>query len=260
MPPQSVQQQEKVVTLLKQVPIEGMHPSFIKYFREHGMTLVLMHGLMTKQGWTEDMINRLVLNCNKAWDLDMEIPAEGLYYHDELNTDKELEPLPRKGQKRPCVKSENEEESEENDDNWDPDASTNTVKKGQKPSKRPKQDVCPSKQPHQGGKSTKKLSVKATTVTEETMYIVGDPMDTGKKLGARTMVMPKRGRGRAQVAMKQPRNLAGRGRAGPQRRKGITNPKYDPNKPMIGSGMSDLGSLASQLRIREHCIDWELWC
>ena len=195
LPPQSVQQLGKVVTLPKQVAIEGMHPSFIKYFREHGMTLVLMHGLMMKRGWTEDMINRLVLNCNKAWDLDMEIPAEGLHYHDELDTDKELELLPWKGQKRQCVKSEDEEESDENDDNWDTDASTDTVKKRQKPSKRPKQDVCPSKQPYQGGKFTKKSLVKATTVTEETMYIVRDPTDTGKKLGARTMVTPKRGKG-----------------------------------------------------------------
>ena len=195
MLPQSVQQLEKVVTLLKQVAIEGMHPSFIKYFREHGMTPVLMHGLMMKRGWTEDMINRLVLNCNKAWDLDMEIPVEGLRYHNELDTDEELELLPRKGQKRPRVESEDEEESDENDDNWDPNASTNTVKKGQKPSKRPKQDVCPSKQPYQGGKPTKKSTVKATTVTEEMMYIVGDSKDTGKKLGARTMVMPKRGKG-----------------------------------------------------------------
>ena len=119
--------------------------------------------------------------------------AEGLCYHDELDTDEELEPLPWKGQKRPHVESEDEEESDENDDNWDPDASTYTVKKGQKPSKRPKQDVCPSKQPYQGGKSTKKSLVKATTVTKETMYIVGDPTDMGKKLGARKMVMPKRG-------------------------------------------------------------------
>ena len=74
------------------------------------------------------------------------------------------------------------------------------------------------------------------------MYIVRDLTDMGKKLGARTMVMPKRGRGQVQVAMKQPRNPAGRGCAGPQRRKGITNPKYDPNKPTIGSGMSDLGT------------------
>ena len=159
------------------------------------MTPVLMHGLMTKRGWTKNMINRLVLNCNKAWDLDMEIPAEGLHYHNELNTDEELERLPQKGQKRPRVESEDEEESDKNDDNWDPDASTDTVKKGQKPSKRPKQDVCPSKQPYQGGKSTKKSSVKATTVTEETTYIVGDQADTGKKLGVRTMVTPKRGRG-----------------------------------------------------------------
>ena len=98
------------------------------------------------------------------------------------------------------------------------------------------------KQPYRGGKSTKKLLVKATTVTEETMYIVRDPMDMGKKLGARRMVTPKRGKGRVQVAIKQPRNPAGRGHAGQPRRKGITNPKYNPNKPTIGSGMSSLGT------------------
>ena len=195
MPPQSVQQLVKVVTLPKQVAIEGMHPSFIKYFREHGMTQVLMHGLMTKREWTEDMVNRLVMNCNKAWGLDMDIPAEGLRYLDELDTDEELEPLPWKGRKRPRIESEDEEESEENDDNWDPDASTDTVKKGQKPHKKPKQDLCPSKQPYRGGKLAKKSTVKTTTVTEETMYIIGNPTDMGKELGARTMVTPKRGKG-----------------------------------------------------------------
>ena len=44
------------------------------------------------------------------------------------------------------------------------------------------------------------------------------------------------------MATKQPRNPAGRGRAGQPRRKGRTNPKYDLNKPTIGSGMSDLGT------------------
>ena len=195
MLPQSVQQLEKVVTLLKQVKIEGMHPSFIKYFREHGMTPVLMHGLMTKRGWTEDMVNRLVMNSIKAWGLNMDIPVEGLRYHDELDTDEELEPLPRKGRKRPHIQSGDEEESDENNDNWDPDASTDTVKKGQKPRKKPKEDLCPSKQLYRGGKSTKKSTVKTTTVTEETMYIIGDPTDTSKELGARTMVTPKREKG-----------------------------------------------------------------
>ena len=242
MLPQSVQQLEKVVTLPKQVAIEGMHPSFIKYFREHGMTPVLMHGLMTNQGWTEDMVNRLVMDCNKALGLDMDIPAEVLHYLDELDTDEELEPLPWKGQKRPRIESEDEEERDENDDNWDQDASTDTVKKGQKPCKKPKQDLCPSKQPYRRGKSAKKSTVKTAMVTEETMYIIGNPTDMGKELGARTMVTPKRGRGRGQVATKQPRNLAGRGRVGQPRQRGITNLKYDLSKPMIASGMSDLGT------------------
>ena len=74
------------------------------------------------------------------------------------------------------------------------------------------------------------------------MYIIGNPTDTGKELGARTMVTPKRGRGQGQVATKQPRNPAGRGHAGQPRQRGITNPKYDPRKQTIASGMSDLGT------------------
>ena len=56
------------------------------------------------------------------------------------------------------------------------------------------------------------------------------------------MVTPKRGMGRVQVATKQQRNSAGRGRMGQPRQRGITNPKYDLSKPTIASGMSDLGT------------------
>ena len=66
MPPQTVAQLEEQVTLPRHVSIEGMDTSFIKYFWEHGMTPILMHTLETKRGWTDNMITRLIQNCNKA--------------------------------------------------------------------------------------------------------------------------------------------------------------------------------------------------
>ena len=53
---------------------EGMDTSFIKYFWEHGMTPILMHTLETKHGWTDDMITRLIQNCNKTWGLSHVAP------------------------------------------------------------------------------------------------------------------------------------------------------------------------------------------
>ena len=47
-PPQNIREIQEVVTLPRQVSIKGMHPLFVKYFREYGMTPLLMHGLMTK--------------------------------------------------------------------------------------------------------------------------------------------------------------------------------------------------------------------
>ena len=67
------------------------------------------------------------------------------------------------------------------------------------------------------------------TVTEQTMYITGDPSTGGAKLGAQFKTTLQRG----QVATKQPRNPVGRGQAGQQRHKGVMNPKYDPSKPTV---------------------------
>ena len=75
------------------------------------------------------------------------------------------------------------------------------------------------------------------TVTEQTMYVTGDPSTGGVKLGAQFKTTPQRG----QVATKQPRNLVGRGQAGQQRQKGVTNPKYDPSKPTVLGTWSEQG-------------------
>ena len=163
-----------------------------------------------------------------------------LRYDDEMDTDEELGRLPRTGSKR--LHEESTEEEDENDDEWDPNASVDTVSKGQKPRKRSRKDECPAKQPYHGGKTT----VETTTVEEQTMYIVGQPTSGGEKLGARTMTTPRRGGkpaarggGRGQVAQKQPRNPTGTGRTGARR--GITNPKYKPNLPTVPSKISDHG-------------------
>ena len=69
------------------------------------------------------------------------------------------------------------------------------------------------------------------------MYIAGDPSSEGAKLGAQFKMTLQRG----QVATKQPRNLAGREQAGDHRQKGMTNPKYDPSKPMVLGTWSEQG-------------------
>ena len=89
MPPQTVAQLEEQVTLPRHVSIEGMDTSFIKYFQEHRMTPILMHTLETKRGWTDDMITRLIQNCNKAWGLSHVAPQE-LRYWDEMDMDEEM--------------------------------------------------------------------------------------------------------------------------------------------------------------------------
>ena len=70
-----------------------MDLSFIKYYREHGMTPYLMENLMTKRGWTLEMINKVIKNCNKAWKMSVG-PVQNVQYDDEMDTDEELGPLP----------------------------------------------------------------------------------------------------------------------------------------------------------------------
>ena len=150
---------------------------------------------LMKKGWTLEMINRVIRNCNKAFGMKVAL-VQKVRYEDELDTDEELGPLPR------SVNSKRKwDEGDENDDEWDPDASIDTVSKGQKPYKKPQKDPCPSKQPYHGYKktgkgktSTTEASVVSTTVPEETRYVTGGA-NTQVGLQARIMTFPKRGGG-----------------------------------------------------------------
>ena len=58
------------------------------------MTPYLMENLMTKCGWTLEMINKVIKNCNKVWKMNVD-PVQNVQYDDEMDTDEELGPLPR---------------------------------------------------------------------------------------------------------------------------------------------------------------------
>ena len=87
------QQQHTSILLPQHTSVSGMDPSFIKYYREHGMTPYLMQNLMTKRGWTLEMINKVIKNCNKVWKMDVD-PVQSAQYDDEMDTVEELGPLP----------------------------------------------------------------------------------------------------------------------------------------------------------------------
>ena len=88
------QQQRTSIVLPRHTSVSGMDPSFIKYYREHGMTPYLMESLMTKRGWTLEMINKVIKNCNLAWKTSVG-PVQNIRYDDEMDTDEELGPMPR---------------------------------------------------------------------------------------------------------------------------------------------------------------------
>ena len=88
------QQRHTSIVLPRHTSVSGMDPSFIKYCQEHGMTPYLMENLMTKRGWTLEMINKVIKNCNKAWKMNVN-PVQNVQYDDEMDTDEELGPLPR---------------------------------------------------------------------------------------------------------------------------------------------------------------------
>ena len=88
------QQHHTLIMLSRHTSVSGMDPSFIKYYREHGMTPYLMQNLMTKCGWTLEMINKVIKNCNKAWKMNVN-PVQNVQYDDKMDTDEELGPLPR---------------------------------------------------------------------------------------------------------------------------------------------------------------------
>ena len=80
--------------LPRHTSVSGMDPSFISYYREHGMTPYLMESLMTKRGWTLQMINKVIKNCNSVWKTSV-APVQNIWYDDEIDTDEELGPMPR---------------------------------------------------------------------------------------------------------------------------------------------------------------------
>ena len=88
------QQPHTHTVLPRHTSVSGMDPSFVNYFRERGMTPYLMESLMTKRGWTLEMVNRIIKNCNSALKTNV-APVQSLRYSDEVDTDEELGPLPR---------------------------------------------------------------------------------------------------------------------------------------------------------------------
>ena len=53
-----------------------------------------MEGLMTKRGWTLQMVNKVIKNCNAAWKTSV-APVQNIRYDDEVDTDEKLGPMPR---------------------------------------------------------------------------------------------------------------------------------------------------------------------
>ena len=88
------QQQCAQIVLPRHTSVSGMDSSFVRYYREHDMIPYLMQSLMTKRGWTLQMINKVIKNCNSAWKTSA-APVQNIRYNDEIDTDEELGPMPR---------------------------------------------------------------------------------------------------------------------------------------------------------------------
>ena len=89
----SNQQPDTQIVLPRHTSVSGMDTSFIRYYREHGMTPYLMDNLMTQRGWTIQMINKVIKNCNAVWKTSV-APVRDVRYSDEVDTDEELGPMP----------------------------------------------------------------------------------------------------------------------------------------------------------------------
>ena len=88
------QQPRTQIVLPRHTSVSSIDSSFLNYFREYGMTPYLMQSLTTKRGWTLQMVNRVIRNCNAALKINV-ATVECLRYVDEVDTDEELGPLPR---------------------------------------------------------------------------------------------------------------------------------------------------------------------
>ena len=91
---QASQQLSRQIVLLRHTSVSSIDSSFLNYFREYGMTPYLIQSLTTKRGWTLQMVNKVIRNCNAALKINV-AAVECLRYTDEIDTDEELGPLPR---------------------------------------------------------------------------------------------------------------------------------------------------------------------
>ena len=89
----SNQQLDTQIVLPRHMSVSGMDASFVRYYREHCMMPYLMDKLMTQRGWTIQMINKVIKNCNAAWKTNV-APVQDVRYRDEVDTDEELGPMP----------------------------------------------------------------------------------------------------------------------------------------------------------------------
>ena len=206
--------QKDTILLPKTVKPGQFHPAFIKYFRENGMTPYLVNRLQELRGFTDELIVRLVKNVNKSWGVEMQIPDK-LRYQDEELTDDELGRLPNKRGKRGAAKT--------------------TPKAAAVKRERAKNRILSSEEES----SPEGDSDEDEPPKTEAVYVAGGAGPSNLKAGVEFVTKPP-GKKHPVVAKKQPRNPPGAGRAG--RQKGITNPRYDPNKPTTKSGESGLGT------------------
>ena len=87
------QQPHTQIVLPRHTAVSSIDSTFLNYFREYGMTPYLMESLTTKRGWTLQMVNRVIRNCNAALKINV-TPVQCLRYTDGVDTDEELGPLP----------------------------------------------------------------------------------------------------------------------------------------------------------------------
>ena len=170
--------QKYKVKLPRSTRPEALHPTFVKYVREHGITPVLIQRLTAVKGFSDRMIVKLIKNLNRSWNKDMEIPRELLTYVDEEDTDDELGRLPKQGGGKPFYSlaqskdksgkrkaaemeeaqqqkarekgDEPEETGSESESSYDPQGSQSGAEPVLEGRKKRKKDLCPSSQPYHG--------------------------------------------------------------------------------------------------------------
>ena len=198
--------QKYKVKLPRSTRPEALHPTFVKYVREHGITPVLIQRLTAVKGFSDRMIVKLIKNLNRSWNKDMEIPRELLSYVDEEDTDDELGRLPKqsggkpfysltqsmdKSKKRKAIELEEErlekaretgQESERtesgSESSYDPQGSKSGAEPVLEGRKKRKIDLCPSSQPYHGPPGRVAMKEPSTKISKESEDQDTDTEDT----------------------------------------------------------------------------------